>query len=218
VTALLRCSVLQTSLSRKQWTCVLQIMCGLVTTQYNVCDSSTALTATGYGTMLLSVLMSSVASVWNENQLKSLQLSMVGQNIILYSGGVVCNVAGHVVSSLKNPDTPAFFAGHSPGSLGVIAVNALNGIAIPAVYKYADSLLKSVASAVTTVLLTLLSWAFFNMTLNPVVMAGCVVIASSVFTYTLEPQSKQKTTAQKRYLAASFLCAMVSLSIVLLRL
>ena len=162
--------------------------------------------------------MSSAASVWNENQLKSLPVSMVGQNIILYSGGVVCNVAGHVVGSMKNPDTPAVFAGHSPGSLGAIVVNALNGVAIPAVYKYADSLLKSVASAVTTVLLTLLSWAFFNMTLNPIVMAGCVVIASSVLTYTLEPQSKQKTAAQKRCMAASFLRTMERLSIVLLRL
>jgi drug/metabolite transporter (DMT)-like permease len=210
VVAFLRCAVLRSSLSTNQWTSVVQIACGLVATQYNVCTASSIISMGTCGVLLISVMVSSFNSVWNESQLKSFPMSMQAQNIILYSGGVVFNLGGHFFTAWTKDDAPGFFSGLSPASACVVFLNALNGIAIPAVYKYSDSVIKSLASAVTTVLLALISWALYDSKLNPVSMSGCIAIASSVFAYTLAPASKQETSTRERFVSVAFLCTLVA--------
>ena len=159
-------------------------------TQYNVCAASTALAHTTYAMLFMSVLIAAFTSVWNERQLKRVPLSMHAQNMIMYSGGCVFNVIGHYATALSDAASPGFFHGYNAATVGVVLVNACTGVAITAVYKFADAVMKSLALSLVTVVVTLLSWALFGLQLNPVNASGCIVVALSVYTYSVAGAKK----------------------------
>jgi len=188
--ALLRSALLREWLTGSQWRAIVAQICGLVVTQYNVCAASTNLAYATYAMLLTSVFISAFTSVWNERQLKRVPLSMHVQNMIMYSGGFVFNVIGHYATALSDTTSPGFFHGYNAATVGVVLVNACTGVAITAVYKYADAVMKSLALSLVTVVVTLLSWALFELQLNPVNVSGCIVVALSVYTYSVAGAKK----------------------------
>ena len=50
--------------------------------------------------------------------------------------------------------------------------------------------MKSLALSLVTVVVTLLSWALFGLQLNPVNASGCIVVALSVYTYSVAGATK----------------------------
>ena len=190
VVALLRSALMREWLTGNQWRAIVAQICGLVVTQYNVCDASTTLAHTTYAMLATSVFISAFTSVWNERQLKRAPLSMHAQNMIMYSGGCVFNVIGHYATALSDATSPGFFHGYNAATVGVVLVNACTGVAITAVYKFADAVMKSLALSLVTVVVTLLSWALFGLQLNPVNASGCIVVALSVYTYSVAGATK----------------------------
>ena len=71
----------------------------------------------------------------------------------------------------------------------VIAVNACFGIVVTAVYKYSNAIVKTLASAVTTVVLTVVSLLFFGLKVTIVSGTGCVSVILAVMLYALTPNS-----------------------------
>jgi len=185
VVAFLRSALFREWLTGSQWRAIILQICGLVVTQYNACTASAALEHTAYEMLFLSVIISAVTSVWNERQVKRIPLSLHAQNIIMYTGGLAFNVMGHCATKRSHTTSPGFFHGYNAAAIGVILVNACTGIAVTAVYKFADAVMKSLALSVVTVVVTLLSWAFFELQLNPVNASGCIVVAISVYTYSV---------------------------------
>jgi len=183
VIAFLRSRFFRTALAGRQWRAIILQLCGLIITQYNACTATAILTPGVYSLLFASVLISAITSVWNESQLKHISLCLNLQNIVMYTGGMVLNVIGHHAAKRFNPDTPSFFDGYNAAAVGVIYVNACTGIAITAVYKYADAVVKSLALSVTTVMVTLLSWACFGLEVTPVNASGCIVIIVAVWSY-----------------------------------
>ena len=188
VTAILWCTLLGRSVDALQWASLIQLILGLVVTQFDACSNTTR---TPYSTLviiMMTVAVSSLTAVWNEQQLKCLPVSMHLQNVVLYSGGAILNLAGHLHMAWTRPATPGFFAGHNAASIGVVAFNIAIGFACVAVYKYADSVLKALAASLTTVLTILLSWTCYGLVLNPVNASGCVIVVVSVLMYTMGPK------------------------------
>ena len=89
------------------------------------------------------------------------EMSMHEQNIVLYLCGVVLNVSAFVIVPPYLTHTKAglgFFEGYdsTPAKL-VVLFNAFIGLAISFVFKYADAVVKTFATASTTVLLVIFS-------------------------------------------------------------
>lgn len=183
VVGLLRYFWLGEPLSESQWRAIALQICGLIVTQYNVCNASTLLSSSAYSVLAASVLISAFTSVWNERQLKQTSIPLLLQNAVLYTAGVVFNMVGHFATASSEPT--GMFHGYSVAVIGVIVTNACTGIAITAVYKYADAVVKSLANSMTTVIVTVLSWMMFNLALNPVNASGCIVVAISVYTFSV---------------------------------
>jgi hypothetical protein len=71
-----------------------------------------------------------------------------------------------------------------------VGVNACFGVVVIAVYKYADAILKTLASACTTVVLLLLSFQFFGLQPSLVRCCGCGVVLIAVAQYATTPADK----------------------------
>lgn len=183
VTAAISCVFLGRCVSRQQWAAIILQASGLFVTQYDTCKSQMVLPKETYVLLLVLLFMTSLSGVWNEHQLKTLPMSLHQQNMVLYSAGFVLNASGHFIKSWLSDTEPGFFAGYDATSVAVVTVNACFGITMTAVYKYADSIMKCLANAVTTVLLLGLSCFFFGLQLNLTIAAGCLIVIVAVILY-----------------------------------
>ena len=189
ITALVWCICMGKVVSQQQWLAIALQVCGLVVVQYDACKKETVLAASAYGWILFSVLITATCGVWNEQQLKTMPLSLHEQNIVLYAFGALLNGAGHHVKANLDRGFPRFFDGFTLLSMCVIAVNACFGIVVTAVYKYSNAIVKTLASAVTTVVLTVVSLLFFGLKVTIVSGTGCVSVILAVMLYALTPNS-----------------------------
>ena len=188
ITAAISCMLLGRYITWHQWASIALQVSGLVVTQYDACKDRMTLPPATYTLLLISVSITALSGVWNENQLKTLPLSLHQQNMVLYAGGFVLNSAGHFMKASLSDGVPGFFAGYDATSIAVVAVNSCFGIVVTAVYKYADSIMKCLASAVTTVLLIGISWLMFGLRLHATILAGCVTVIVAVALYSTAPQ------------------------------
>jgi drug/metabolite transporter (DMT)-like permease len=191
-TALLSYFLLNRTASPLQWVALVQQVCGLVVVQFDACSKSMRVPLDMLVVLMFSLSLSSLASVWNEHQLKRLPLSTPAQCVVLYSGGMVMNFLGHLYMAWTVPDTPGFFQGYDAASVSVVLNHVCTGFAVVWVYKYADAVIKALSASITTVLVIILSCVFFGMKLNPVLFSGCTVVVLSVFTYSFLPSVEPK--------------------------
>lgn len=187
ITAVISLVLLHRQITRQQWAAIVLQVSGLFVTQFDACKDRMTLPGTTYALLLLSVTITALSGVWNEYQLKTLPLTLHQQNMVLYAGGFVLNAGGHFAkAALTDGGVPGFFSGYDASSIAVVAVNACFGIVVTAVYKYADSIMKCLANAVTTVLLLGLSWMLFGLQVHAGIVAGCVVVIVAVFLYSVK--------------------------------
>ena len=175
------------TLSRSQMQCVILLLCGLLAVTNPPCDNQ-ARTYSFFSFVLMgsNTLISAINAVVNANALKELSMSMPMQNMVLYMVGFVANLVFYVFHSTGM----GFFTGFGSISVWVmILLNAVNGLAINAVYKYGDAVLKTFSQPLCSAMLVGLSWAFFGMYLDRVKIAGSVTVIVSTFMYVNLPRS-----------------------------
>lgn len=159
VTAVMLRVLVKRSVSGVQWFAILAQCVGLLVTQYNPCGGGTAVSAVGYGLIVVNVVVSCLAGVWNEHIIKNHGTSVNAQNIILYSWGAFINLFAflavpHQAFGLASP--VGFFEGYTWSALGVVIASGSVGLVITAVYKYADVVIKTFGLAGSTIFLFLL--------------------------------------------------------------
>ena len=144
ITAVLLRFALKRAVSEMQWVAILMQVCGLVTVQFDPCKGRLDLPNYLYGWMAVGVFMTALNAVCNDKLLKDIPMSMHVQNMILYGGGCAMNVL--CFNILPNPvgdGSIGFFEGYDNiWACLVILFNAMIGIAISAVYKYCDAVVK----------------------------------------------------------------------------
>jgi hypothetical protein len=192
VSALVLFSLLGRRISGVQWSAVLIQSAGLVITQFGAnCKAANApvLAPHVYAALLCSLTITAFSSVCNEKVLKDVGregVSLNTVNAIMYGAGAALNLGVHVLSG--GGLGASFFAGMGhPSSLAVLLCNSVIGIAVVAVYKYADAVVKSFASACSTAVLFLIGALFFGVSVNVVVAAGCVCIFTATHMYSNNP-------------------------------
>ena len=81
------------------------------------------------------------------------------------------------------------FAGFTPAVWLVVLLKALNGILIPATFKYADNILYSYAKPASIVCVCLASSFVSGMLPTPVFLGGVAMVLSSMALYNSKPKA-----------------------------
>ncbi|KYK62109.1 hypothetical protein DCS_03256 [Drechmeria coniospora] len=150
VTALILTYCLNASISKLQWIAIVIQMFGLILTQYKA-SSGTTYPWTTYSILLLQVILSASSGVYNQYLLKQHDSNLHVDNMLLYASGTFVNLLCHIMLRSMSPDEPGFFQGYtSAGAVMVIVSNVFIGLAITAVYKYANAVIKCFATALST--------------------------------------------------------------------
>ncbi|KUJ08723.1 uncharacterized protein LY89DRAFT_325089 [Mollisia scopiformis] len=190
ITAVVMVATLGTKISKIQWLAIIIQLCGLMTTQYRP-DTGISYPLFTYVVLMTQVFISAVAGVYNQALLKSEKASLHAQNAVLYAAGCIINIIIHVVIRFIKPAEPSFFKGYTNwSSFLVIISNVFMGIAITAVYKYANAVVKCLASAVATGILLYLSPILFGTAMSPLTIPGGLIVFISSWLYMDSPPPK----------------------------
>ena len=84
----------------------------------------------------------------------------------------------------------AAFDGFTLPVWGVVVLKALNGILIPATFKYADNILYTYAKPSSIVVTTILSCVLTGALPAPSLLLGVTVVVASIFLYSSQPKPK----------------------------
>lgn len=146
-------------IGRLQWLSICMQVVGLLATQVNMCTLSLSIQPIGYVLILLNIVVSCLAAVWNENIIKRHGGSVNVQNVVLYSFGMILSMAlYHTVppeSLGLKAHSGSFFDGYTWRVWFLVASSGSIGLVITAVYKYADVIVKTFGLAGSTAVLYL---------------------------------------------------------------
>eukprot|EP00435_Cladocopium_sp_Y103_P051535 s1157_g16.t1 len=185
IVAAVQCTFAGKKFTWEQWKAMMLQACGMITVQYDPCKGAGVYSPFAYGCLCLSTAITAISAARNEFLVKNFQITLNVQNAVLYSGGVIFNLLAFLL--LPNPNSKnaniGFFEGYDFLAIGVVCSNALIGIVITAVYKYADAVVKCIASDITAVLLIILSSFFFGLHSSLTMWCGVFTVTFAVHLY-----------------------------------
>jgi Nucleotide-sugar transporter len=171
-------------LTPQRWLVLAVQVLGLITAQYDACKGSAVYGPAVYAVLLLTLLNSNIANVWNEYVIQNFEAtSLATKNIYLYGIGAALNMIAFLYNRAVLASSPAFFEGYGPAAMAVVLSNALIGITMNIVYKYSDALVKTIATSLTAVILLVLSAVFFGARANAMVFVGGAVLIAGTYLY-----------------------------------
>jgi UDP-sugar transporter A1/2/3 len=196
-TALLFRVFLKRRLSPVQYLALVILACGTACSQLPSARRRPAAAAapfTGFCLSMVSSLFSALGGIYNEKLLKGRpSASIHWQNMQMYVWGVGFNA---LTFSLKDARLLAaggggFLAGYTHSAWAVVLCNAMNGLAVSAVLKYADNIARVYAHAVAMMLTMGASVRLFHAPITPQLVLSCVLVATSTLQYNLPPSLLQ---------------------------
>ena len=166
---------------------------GLVVTQFGTtCSNTPLLPAKAYGLLLVSLAISATCGVWNDQMLKTRGVSMHLINMLLYAYGFLFNGAVFMLTrstcttyaERDGSTCGSILAGfNEPATYLVLICQSLFGMAVSAVYKYADAAVKSFALSCATGMLMMINVAAFHAPFSLVVVMGCLTVFIATHLY-----------------------------------
>lgn len=198
--------ILGTSLSETKWRALALLVIGCILVAIpglgNQSSDSNSLTLDllspvvflGYGAVLAEVILSGFASIYFEKIVKSttevvsiwernFQLSLY--SIAIYSAMIFYD---HTFSTSSH-SVPAAFSNWSLLATIVAVLGSLGGLLVAASLKYADSILKTLATAGAIIISTFLGYLFLDGPFSHEVVLGSLVTVLAILNYTKDQSS-----------------------------
>merc|ERR1719188_111090 len=198
-TGLLFRFLLGRKLTTFQYLAIWQLACGTAMSQVPECHGLGGAAAaeqdqSSFSALLLAVLscmLSAFGGVYSEKLLKDQPKDSIHwQNIQLYAWGIMFNFLGMLVDGGGNGvRQEGFFGGYNPWACIVVVNNALNGLAISAILKYADNIARVYAHACAMLLTMVLSVILFSQAPTPQLIIACSVVGASTIQYNVKPEA-----------------------------
>ncbi|XP_077065520.1 solute carrier family 35 member A3b isoform X1 [Siphateles boraxobius] len=199
-TALFSVSMLGKRLGIYQWLSLVILMAGIALVQQWPTEVTSIapqkdLTASSQLMGLLAVLVacfsSGFAGVYFEKILKESKQSVWVRNIQLGLFGLIFGLVGVFVYDGERVRENGLFQGYNNVTWAVVALQALGGLVIAAVIKFADNILKGFATSISIILSTLISY-FFLEDFDPtsVFFLGAMLVIAATFLYGYESTPK----------------------------
>jgi solute carrier family 35 (UDP-sugar transporter), member A1/2/3 len=148
----------------------------------------------GYGAVLAEVILSGFASIYFEKIVKSTTevVSIWERNfqLSLYSIAIYSAMICYDQTSTSSPPLPIPFSNWSFLATIVAVLGSLGGLLVAASLKYADSILKTLATAGAIIVSTFLGYLFLDGPFSHEVVLGSLVTVIAILNYTKD-QSTQ---------------------------
>lgn len=173
-------------LEQMQWTALAIQMGGMVCVQFNPCTGLPVHSPLAYALLSLSALITAITTVRNEYIVKHYNVSLHVQSMVMYGGGVILNVLAFAL--VPNPNNAqqaiGFFEGYTTWpAVGVVLLNALIGLAVTAVYRYADAMAKAMATDCTTIILMVFNSLVLGFPSTPITWVGVCNVLLAIHLY-----------------------------------
>uniref|UniRef100_A0A7S2L9R3 Uncharacterized protein n=1 Tax=Skeletonema marinoi TaxID=267567 RepID=A0A7S2L9R3_9STRA len=147
----------------------------------------------GFLAVLVSCFTSGFATVYFEKVLKQKttaqkQLSVYVRNMQLAFWSILFGAVPIIMSDdLEKVQKDGLFQGYTWVVFTIIVFQAITGLLVGFVMKYADAVLKGFATSVAVVLATILSIVIFHDNVNMLFLVGSALVILAVRTYTNNP-------------------------------
>lgn len=185
-TTLLFRLIMKKPLSDLAYVSLLLLTIGLTMTQLKD-DTQLSLTVAAIVTQTIIAVLSGLAAIVTEWLMKSnpkrQSESLHIQNIWLYVYGIAFNLLALLGDDYEALWRDGFFYGYSWLTIFIICNNSWSGIAVSAIMKYANNIVKLFVFAVSLVVTTVLSMIFFAFEPSLHFVLGSSVVFISIYLY-----------------------------------
>ncbi|XP_010375526.2 UDP-N-acetylglucosamine transporter isoform X1 [Piliocolobus tephrosceles] len=194
-TALFSVSMLSKKLGVYQWLSLVILMTGVAFVQWpsdSQLDSkelSAGSQFVGLMAVLTACFSSGFAGVYFEKILKETKQSVWIRNIQLGFFGSIFGLMGVYIYDGELVSKNGFFQGYNRLTWIVVVLQALGGLVIAAVIKYADNILKGFATSLSIILSTLISYFWLqDFVPTSVFFLGAILVITATFLYGYDPK------------------------------
>merc|ERR1711997_796184 len=145
----------------------------------------------GFTAALTACMLSGFVGVYFEKILKGSDISVWMRNVQL---AILSVPLGLLTSYVKDGDSisdKGFFHGYDEFVWFTVAQNALGGLLVAVVVKYADNILKGFACSLAIIITCIASIFIFDFSLSLQFTAGAGLVIGSIFLYGYQPQQRQ---------------------------
>lgn len=189
-TALFSLALLNKKLARVQWLALLVLFLGVALVQLaqvgvhvKTVEGHVQKPLVGFLAILAACCLSGFAGVYFEKILKGSDVSVWMRNVQLSTFAVPFGLLTTLVNDYAEVRDKGFFYGYNMLIWIVILLQALGGLLVAVVVKYADNILKGFATSLAIVLSCVVSVYAFEFRLSCQFVAGAVLVMGSIFLY-----------------------------------
>lgn len=190
LTAILQLIIFGVPLTKLRWTSVLILSVGLLMSQWNERTTSVNIGLEACLALFASVILTSISSVVNAHTIKAFSNTpLTLHNSVLYFFGVIFNTNAYALGkagAIPTNSDASFFEGYNNVyAILVILLNSLIGIIITLLYKYGDAVVKCFAQVISSIVLIVISFLFFEYNLSVNSSCGCLLVFVATYLYIL---------------------------------
>ena len=199
-TAMFAVTMLNKKLISTQWVSLLILIAGVAMVQLsdvkeskssaNVAEQSKFI---GFTAALSACMLSGFAGVYFEKILKGSDVSVWMRNVQLAMLSVPMGLVTSYVSDGTKISEHGFFHGYDNFVWFTVAQNALGGLLVAVVVKYADNILKGFACSLAIIITCVASIFIFDFSLSLQFSVGAACVIGSIFLYGYQPKPQGVT-------------------------
>merc|ERR1719186_1290493 len=151
----------------------------------------------GFSAALTACCLSGFAGVYFEKILKGSDISVWMRNVQLALLSIPLGLLTAFVKDGAAISDKGFFHGYDNFVWFTVAQNALGGLLVAVVVKYADNILKGFACSLAIIITCIASIFLFDFGVSSQFALGGICVISSIFLYGWQPQNKAQSLPQK---------------------
>lgn len=201
-TALFSVFMLQKKLTRMQWLALFILFVGVSAVQLQPENKKAKPTheqnaILGLTAVLISCVLSGFAGVYFEKILKGTKETIWLRNVQLGAFGVIVGLLTVYTKDRSAAVTNGFFYGYDYLVWIVIGIQALGGLMVAVVVKYADNILKGFATSASIIISSIAAIFLFDFQISIQFLFGAGLVISSVYMYSVFVAKPTSATPSK---------------------
>lgn len=209
-TALLSVFILRRRLSSQKWTALFLLSAGVTLIQYPGRPETLKVAAgpdsqsafVGMMAVLFACLTSGLAGVYLEKLLKQKTTTLWVNNMQLAIYGVLAGLVGAYWNDGAAIKRSGFFQGYNRMTVAAILLQAVGGLVVAAVLKYADNILKCFGNALSIVFSCVFSWLVVSdFSPTPLFCFGTCLVLVATYLYVADGPPRLLSKFRVHYLS-----------------
>ncbi len=196
-TAVFSTLLLDRALSRLQWVSLVLLTLGVSLAQLHASNSHAAKAASeltdhplegqnsllGFAAVFVAACTSGFAGIYFEKVVKSTSTSLWARNVQLGLSSMVFAVVGVYANDGAAVAKGGFFFGYTRLVVAVVLLQAVGGLVVAVVVKYADNILKGFAASLSIISSCVVSYVFLDFEPSVPFVLGAVLVLGSSYIY-----------------------------------